>query len=368
MQTPPMSQMLEASSHDKEVRTRENDRLTVYIFGAGASTSAGYPTAAVFSAELEQFNSRLAGEPDRKVEKLIKTIQSTLEHLKQTGAKTIDELVGSLNDSQAIEDAKTATEALFLDMELRLTPKKLRDYSNFLVRACMSGKGKVEDQLREDVRVLTFNYDRTLEIAFALLAEKIGINSQSLNREIHKLGINDIRSFYDNLNTGFQSGEGYDLKINCFAYLKLHGSIGLRLPENDPNIKHQQPFPVGTVLNDELLWKKDGGLKVPSLIVFPHEKAKLSNENIGSLPTFHDYISKIESDAIEVIQAAKEVHICGYSVCQPKWTRFEEIVKRAKSDCVFVIHDKSPLPLSRLNPIVFSRGVFHVKEDFSEAW
>ena len=104
--------------------------LTVYFFGAGASVTAGYPTAADFSGELEQYLIRLSAKPpEHKVDRLKRTISSTLKHLKETGAQTIDELVGILDDTAAVEDAKTATEALFLDLEIRLTPLNLRDYA-----------------------------------------------------------------------------------------------------------------------------------------------------------------------------------------------------------------------------------------------
>ncbi|MFZ4779074.1 MAG: hypothetical protein ACOYM3_27230, partial [Terrimicrobiaceae bacterium] len=317
--------------------------LTVYIFGAGASVTAGYPTAAKFAGKLEQFLIRLSARPPEfKVDRLKKTISSTLEHLYQTGAQTIDELVGTLNDTEAVENAKTATEALFLDIEHQLNPQMLRDYSNFLIRACLSpGNSKVADRLRPDVRVLTFNYDRALEIAFAYLSEDVFSNNRIPHTDQHKSLKYSLKTHYHALNTGFHTGRGYELKKGCFAYLKLHGSVGLKVPSSDPDIKHQQPFPVVTVLDDQKLWRENGEMKVPSLIVFPHEKAGLPESSSDRLPTFHDYIAKIESDAVAVIQAAKEVHICGYSVCQPNWSRFEKIVSLAPTNCRFVIHDIS---------------------------
>ena len=345
-----------------------DSRLTVYIFGAGASVSGGYPAAAKFAGELEQYLIRLAGAPpERKVDRLKRTISSTLKHLKETGAQTIDELVGTLDDTSAVEDAKTATETLFLDLETRLTPQNLRDYSSFLVRACLSPAEGTEKSLRSDVRVMTFNYDRTLEIAYALLTKKVAINRETLNSPVSS-HVKDLRQLYYPLNTGFQTGEEYFLEKGHFAFLKLHGSVGLKLPRQDPNIKHQQPFHVGTILDDDMLWRENGELKVPSLIVFPHEKAEITNENIANLPTFHDYIAKLENDATEAIQIAREVHICGYSVCQPKWTRFEEIVKHSPPDCKFIVHDPCDIPFRRLKPIVYPRAAFHVQEDFSEAW
>ena len=214
---------------------------------------------------------------------------------------------------------------------------------------------------------MTFNYDRTLEIAYALLTKKVAINRETLNSPVNG-HVRDLRQHYDPLNTGFQSGEEYELKKECFAFLKLHGSVGLKLTVNDPTIKHQQPFPVGTVLNDDMLWENNGKLKVPSLIVFPHEKAEITKENIAKPLPLHDYIAKIENDATEAIQLAREVHICGYSVCQPKWTRFEEIVKHAPPDCKFIFHDPCDIPFRRLKPIVYPDKAFHIREDFSEAW
>ena len=345
-----------------------NPRLTVYIFGAGASVSAGYPTAAKFAGELEQFRDRLSADPYQKVEKLKKTISSTIEHLKQTGAQTIDEMVGSLNDTEAVEDAKTATEALFLDMELCLTPKILCDYKNFLNRACLSPSSeRIEDRLRADVRVLTFNYDRTLEIAFALLVNEPSSDSQSQISHVCNLGIKDLRPIYRMLNAGFQDGHGFTLKPGRFAYLKLHGSVGLKAQNEDYNFVHKQPFCVGTVLDDTRLWNCEGKLKALSLIVFPHEKT-------ADFPTgqseraFEGYIGDVQLEAIDVIRRAHQIHICGYSVCNPEWSRFEEIVKHAQIDCQFTVHDKSLLPVSRLRPIVYPRKVFQVEEFFADAW
>ena len=345
-----------------------DSRLTVYIFGAGASVSAGYPTAATFAGVLEQFRDRLSADPSRKVEKLKRTISSTLEHLKQTGAQTIDELVGTLNDPGAVEDAKTATEALFLDLELRLAPQKLRDYANFLVRGCLSpGTAKVEDRLRADVRVLTFNYDRTLEIAFALLTKETAAGDDLQELSTCALGVKDLRPHYGKLNTGFQNGHGFKLSTGRFAFLKLHGSVGLKAQNEDYGFVHKQPFPVGTVLDDDSLWDGKGNLRVPSLIVFPHEKTGVFT-SVQSKQAFEGYISEVESAAINVIGRARQVHICGYSVCNPEWSRFEEIVKHAQSDCQFTVHDKSLLPVSRLRPIVDPRKVFQVEEFFSDAW
>lgn len=343
--------------------------LTVYIFGAGASVTAGYPTAAEFSCDIEQYFIRLSSAPpERNVDRLKRTISSTIKHLEETGAETIDELVGTLNDTEAVEDAKTATEAVFLDLENRLTCQKLRDYSNFLVRACLSpGNAKVEDRLRSDVRVLTFNYDRALEIAYSLLAGQDIEKIASSDSRINQIRKESLKSSYNSLNTGFQDGHGIKVIPGSFAYLKLHGSVGLKAQDADYGFLHKQPFcDVGKIIDDDSLWNNEGKLKVRSLIVFPHEKPSVVHGQ--SELAFNGYVAKVESAASNIIRKARRIHICGYSVCNPEWSRFEEIIKHAPTDCIFVVHNTTTMPADRLEPLVYPRKVICIQERFSESW
>ena len=353
-----------------EQRLDLNPDLVIYILGAGASKSAGYPLAADFPEMLSKFENYLADDSSQKKMLIKDTVTRTIDQLQKTGTATIDQLAWMVKDRSIVEDAKIASEALFLHIETQLTPRSLREYTHFIVASCLRpGGGSTNERLRGDVRVFTFNYDRLLEIAFALLDSEDFDPTTMMDRALATCSLNDLRNNYHQLNVGFQHGSKFEVKEECFTFLKLHGSVAIRSQDRDSMLRYSFRYQgVAPEVVDSDFWREGKIFRTPSQIVFPHEKASLSLEEPAErLPAFQKYIATAARVAMDAVKRAKTIHICGYSLSEPQWTRFTEIIQAAPRTCLFVVHDTSSLPYKRVEALVYPRKAFHIPEPFGAA-
>jgi hypothetical protein len=163
----------------------------VFILGAGCSVECGYPPGTGLAAELEKFLQEVQEIPDEKCSRIKPSLTATVELLREMPeVDTIDQLAaridqdlsdwkhqrgGSLADpeylskekpaAKQILDAKIATLAMFLAREDAARKTRLPRYRDFITR--ILGGPHWTAARETDCCVLTFNYDRLLEIAFS---------------------------------------------------------------------------------------------------------------------------------------------------------------------------------------------------------
>jgi hypothetical protein len=333
-------------------------KKTVYILGAGCSVGKppigpGYPLASEFISSLEQFEVKLDNKDDCR--KLKKCVSDTVTLLKREKAPTMDALAARLgtrahdftnglttNDrlltERQITDAKIATAALFMDLEQSAIETGLIRYHHFLTELFGNTTNWKEASQNSDSSVLTFNYDRLFEIAFrtrfSTYAKTACLYGKSL------------------LNSGmdYQVGTEIDVAHKQFAFLKLHGSVGIHAREEGGFGTKIYPYQNGLpgdpiVISDKLFFDKTpvanpyGRIPEP-LIVFPHEKPFVKG-GTDTLLTFRNYIPRIWEEARRLVSEATEIWFIGYSFAPMDKADVLDLLNSAKN-CERILIQNTP--------------------------
>ena len=312
----------------------------VYILGAGCSVKSGYPLASGFVSALESFSGTLGDG----TAKLKRCVDETVTLLKKQGASTIDELTfrihqGALDDpylssvkaygyrEPRILKAKIATAAMFLHLEQGAKNETLDGYRR-LVQNMFSGSGNWQERASATrCHLLTFNYDRLFELT---LLRTFGIDS-------------DTQLLYgeDLLNSGLHHcmGSNMGFKKDRFCYLKLHGSIGMRIREEYGQPRYY-PYHDGAKpgehveLTDKHFFANSTNSHPQDwdpepLIVFPFEKDFVRSGKPNGL-FFRDYITAVWTQAESVIESANEIRFIGYSFAEMDRSAVFGLLDRAK--------------------------------------
>jgi len=303
--------------------------MTVYILGAGCSAGAapdgpGFPLARDFTRRLAEFGQSV--QADSPV--LKNCVESTVKLLSEESVQTLDGLVARLateahdfsnglttQQRQAkhrqIEHAKVATAALFMDLERKAKTTGLHRYHNFLDE--LFGNSTRWPLLSKDSKcsVLTFNYDRLFEMAFIS-------RFRPDTGQYPLYGKSLLNSGLDYVN-----GSSIDVDPARFAFLKLHGSVGLRARNEDGQTVpthytyyYGLPGDDGRPINDERFFAH---AKNPNpyerdpepLIVFPHEKPFVA-AGTQTLLAYRNYIEPIWREARRLVAQATEIYAIGY--------------------------------------------------------
>ena len=320
---------------------------TVYILGAGCSVKYGYPLAANFVPAFESFSRSLGGE----AEKLKRAVDETVALMDEANVQTVDELVfrshnRALNDPkhQSTQDygvrlrrilkAKIATAALFLALEQRAKTETLDSYQRLILKM-FPGSGDWQQRFRNTrCHLLTFNYDRLFEMA---LLKMFGIDA-------------DTQLLYgeDILNSGLHHcmGDSMGFKDDRFCFLKLHGSIGMRIHEENGQLRYY-PYLDGAKpgekieLNDERFFANSlpQDRDPEPLIVFPFEKDFVRSGSPNQL-AFREYITAVWQQAERVVESASEIWFIGYSFAMMDRAAVIGLLARARQCKRLVIQNR----------------------------
>ena len=323
---------------------------TVYILGAGCSVEYGYPLAANFIPAFESFSRSLGGD----AQKLKHAVDETVMLMREANVQTVDELVFRIHNS-ALDDprqqstqaygvrlrrilrAKIATVALFLALEQRAKAETLNGYQRLILKI-FPGSGDWRQRFRDArCHLLTFNYDRLFEMS---LLRMFGIDA-------------DTQLLYgeDILNSGLHHcmGDSMGFKDDRFCFLKLHGSVGMRIHEEYGQPRYY-PYLDGAKpgekieLNDERFFAKSAN-PLPQdrdpepLIVFPFEKDFVLSDFPNQL-AFRKYITAVWQQAERVVESASEIWFIGYSFAMMDRTAVIGLLARARQCKRLVIQNR----------------------------
>lgn len=327
---------------------------TVYILGAGCSVKYGYPLAASFLPELEAFSRTLGGD----AVKLKRCVDETVTLLRQENVQTLDDLTfrihnRALDDPQQpstqaygvrnrrILSAKIATAALFLHLEQSAKAKVLDGYQRLILRLFPGSREWRQRFRNTNCRLLTFNYDRLFELAL-LKTFRIEPHEGLLYGE-------------DILNSGLNNntGQGMGFASGRFCFLKLHGSIGMRIreeaggPRYYPYLDGLRPGELLNI-NDEHFFANAANPNPHErdpepLIVFPFEKDFVRSGSQNQL-AFREYISAVWQQAEHVVASAKEIRFIGYSFHPMDHGAVIGLLKKAQSCSKLVIQNRPGEP------------------------
>lgn len=303
---------------------------TVYILGAGCSAgvrplSPGYPLASEFISTLEEFSNTLVENNQKRIKSCV---DDTCGLLRQEAAQTVDALVARLASEvhdfsnglnsqerqrreQQIRKAKLATAALFMALESKAKETGLPRYHNFMDELFGNATNWTQASRNSRESVLSFNYDRLFEMAF--------ISRFKPDTGVHNLyGKSLLNSGLDYVN-----GSSIEVESGRFAFLKLHGSVGIRV-RNEAYVNGPQhytehdglPGSQAKPLNDELFFANasnpDPYERDPEpLIVFPHEKPFVA-EGTETLLPFRTYIQGVWKQARRLVADATDIWAIGY--------------------------------------------------------
>ena len=175
--------------------------------------------------------------------------------------------------------------------------------------------------------LLTFNFDRLFEMA---LLRMFGMDA-------------DTQLLYgeDILNSGLHHcmGESMGFKNDRFCFLKLHGSVGMRIheeygqPRYYPYLDGAKPGENIELNDDRFLARSANPLpqdRDPEpLIVFPFEKDFVRSGSPNRL-AFREYITSVWQQAERVMESASEIWFIGYSFAMMDRTAVIALLTRAK--------------------------------------
>jgi len=297
-------------------------RTTVYLLGAGCSVKYGYPLASQFVEVLDSFGKSLS----KSAEKIRRCVEETVTLMRKGNIQTLDDLTSRIHNGvfdesqystpdvssrrlQRTRDAKIATYALFLSKESAAKRTGLAGYHNFLLKLCPGAEHWSQRIRKANCHVLTFNYDRLFEMGvrdrFAIPRDDLLYGPLLLNS-----GLGDAR------------GQPIEFEPGRFCFLKLHGSVGVRVWEDVWGQHYKSHFDGGQPgddreITDDLFFAGNtdpdpSRARPEPLIVFPHEIHHLQSGQPASLP-FGDYISKVWDQAAQLIAGAEDIWVIGYS-------------------------------------------------------
>jgi len=332
----------------------------VYILGAGCSANYGYPLAKDFRVVLKEYGEVLSQK--HNCERLKQCVTDTVNLMKRYQSPTIDRLVLQIVeekehqkrplgfiatqkhfDLDALEQrqilaAKIATVALFLEREGKARKTGLQGYRDFL-NIIFEGNRNQSVLKSTTSRVLSFNYERLFELAFA--------DFFRLNSNMDCYG-----QVWLNSGLNFLHGQTTAIDSDQFCFLKLHGTAGIWVAEQ----YGQSIYGLNPALNnanyhvdDNLFWPAN---RNPSsfrrenpepLIVFPFEKDRARSGGTSFL--FDNYIRTIWGHrgqpgyAENLIQAAKQIWVIGYSFDPNDRKAMIELLR--KSDCEIIVQNRT---------------------------
>ena len=274
---------------------------------------------------LDEFSKALVHENQQRIKSCV---DGTALLLRQEGAQTVDALVARLASEahdfskvltiqerqlreQQIQKAKLAMTALFMDLETKAKETGLPRYHNFLDELFGNSTNWEQASRNSRYSVLTFNFDRLFETAF-------------ISRFKPDTGVQNLYG-KSLLNSGldYVNGPAIDVEPGRFAFLKLHGSVGIRARNeaysNGPRhyTKYDGlPSDHAKPISDELFFSNasapDPGDRDPEpLIVFPHEKPFVRDGTKTLLP-FRTYIQGVWKEAHRLLAEATEIWAIGY--------------------------------------------------------
>lgn len=329
----------------------------VYILGAGCSANYGYPLAKDFCATLKGFSTTLDQRPN--CERLKRCVTDTISLMEQFQSPTIDRLVLKIVEElkrqrlpleffatielenlerDQILNAKRATEAVFLELEGNARKSGLQGYRDFF-NIIFEGNRNPSALESTTSRVLSFNYDRLFEIAFA--------DYFSLDSSSDCYGRNFMNSGFD-----FFRRKGAAVAPGRFCFLKLHGTAGMLVAEQYGEARYGWSAALhnsNLTVDDNLFWP--AGRKQSfhpkenpePLIVFPFEKDRARSG--GTTFLFDNYIRAIWGEAEKpghaekLVQEAKQLRVIGYSFDPNDRKAMIELLRKT-TDCEIIIRNK----------------------------
>jgi hypothetical protein len=282
--------------------------------------------ASGFVSALDEFGKSLV-EFGKNCERLKTCVHQTVELLRRERAQTVDTLVARLASEahdfsrilpqqhrlkldQQIQDAKIATFALFMDLERKASETGLPRYQNFLDELFGNSTDWLQASQKSSTHVLTFNYDRLFEMAFI----------SRFRPDTGQYPLYGKRSLNSGLD--YVSGDGIDVDPARFAFLKLHGSVGIRVRNEESTGPRYYtcydglPGDDRKPINDEMFFAKASNPNPyerdpEPLIVFPTEKPFVA-EGTKTLLSFRKYVPAIWEEAKRLVAEATQIWAIGY--------------------------------------------------------
>lgn len=340
---------------------RPENQLEIIILGAGCSARYGHPLAQNFCTDLAEYGDELTERPN--CDRLRQAVSDTVKLLERHGSPTIDRLVRHLDEQvnsthpggimpaahplvqsweterarvdEQILDAKRVTMARFIELEHRARERVLSGYRDLLGDIFRGSRNPAALAVSK-CRVLSFNYDRLFEKAFA---------------EYFRL--QPGRYIYcddpELLNSGWRGWGGplmaEGITPDRFCFLKLHGSA-LAWLDRFHGEGRCIPCGIGEAVNDQFLWR-NGTAASPiapqPFIVFPHEKEGVIQS--GHTPPGAPYLKKVWSKAEQLFQSARKIRVIGYSFDRNDRPFLMERLGRCPRDCKIVVEGKEPAPI-----------------------
>ena len=323
---------------------------TGFIFGAGASLSAGYPLAKDIPPAIKEFIARLDQRHDCGV--LRTWCDETLVLMEQEHYATLDELAFVLRErdgGRAILRAKAVMTALFFDLErqadLTAYRRAVRAMIDFADHLALPADGTM--RVPSAAFCMTYNYDRCLEAA--------------IYHEVRATGRSPETGYFGNVEVGVQrlinSGcdtmkERYEpIDTSRFAVLKMHGLVGTFWEHEYPSGKALSDF--GKVaISDELLlgFERDPPRASPTMIFFPWETKNASEWT-------RPLIMETGRAAKAFLSNVEELKIVGYSFHDLNRPRFESLIANARKCRVIDLYDPSEESWLRLKSLTTRLGL-----------
>lgn len=304
----------------------------VYMLGAGCSASYGYPLAKSFRDALREYGDTLGQQPN--CERLRQCVTKTVTLMEKYQSPTVDRLVLQIveelerqrrplgvfytkrhnelenAEQEQILDAKRATTAFFLEREAKARKTGLQGYRDFL-NIIFEGDRDPRVLRSTTRRVLSFNYDRLFEIAFA---DYFRLDS----------GVDCYGQAWLNSSLDFLDRRAVDVVPARFSFLKLHGTAGIFVAEQHgvPRYSCVALHNSNFTIDDNLFWPANRKplshreIAEP-LIVFPFEKDRARSGGTSFL--FDSYIRAIwgqpeqQGYAEKLVQEARQIWVVGYS-------------------------------------------------------
>ncbi len=325
----------------------DNKNLEIFVLGAGCSRASGYPLAAELKEGLRSFAAKIADSSPIVSGWCLETVKLLDEYY----ISTLDELANRLlsgalrsdkkDESEywkmaqkAVDRAKAAVSAYFLDLENE--ELDISAYKQFIDEHIPETGSEARVPTDSPLRVLSFNYDRLFEIAFA---QRFQDRRATDDQMLHGL---------EWMNCGIAFGEQNPvINRDRFSLLKLHGSVGHTIRGLFPESRHEIEFAARGFgrMAPEANWDSDFVKPVPhgntldaapyeSTICFPIEKAKLIQSVEQNPLRAYDkraYIATVWEAADDFMSRAKHVTICGFSGRGKDSAYLKRLIEKARA-------------------------------------
>ena len=309
------------------------------FLGAGASCSAGYPLAgelankmnlsSVKSGIKQALSSRASSRPllyEQQIEPFCQGFESDLRLFKESRCETVDEF-GSLARQGRYAGAVQRLKLLLrLYLALPSLDCTTRQDDGDYLRFSRKLLGKGGTTLRDDVVVLTFNYDPFFEY----LLEGLFSSRSDLTQQAGPLRIDTVQT--DAIYSGFCApGEVSWQKGERLRILKLHGSIVYPWQRTEGSAVIQGEVPVRCLFNGdthEVIEKLCSNNAEPPPLIFPYEIVTHEGQLVGKADFplkertpwrrddygFYDLFKDIWARAKLEVEAAYKISFIGLSM------------------------------------------------------